>query len=330
MPESATSDKCRRVGGLLMIWATATTLGAVLPIWLAFQLAAPQPGLAALPKPDMQLRIIADERQLVRIVGRVSVERARDVFSLYGYELEAVREGDLVPPIFVRAMPRDIGEIIDTDLRKDVFAETVLPLILMANAEIARDRRRLLALIEAGGGDLGALTMRDRRWLGKLAGRYGLEETDLARLQRRVDIVPPSLAVAQAAKESGWGTSRFAQDGNALFGQWVWNTEEGIEPEDPQATAQPYSVRQFPDISESVRAYTHNLNTHRAYHDFRALRAAQRAEGGVPDGLRLAGTLLEYSQRREAYVEELQGMIRFNDYHTLDRARLTTMANAGF
>jgi Bax protein len=244
--DTMTDRKRRRLGGLLLIWVGSVGLGAVFPVWLAFQLAAPQPGFAALPQPDMQLRLIAEERQLVRIVGRVPVERARDIFSLYDYDLEAVREGELVPPIFVRAMPSDIAELTDTDLRKQVFVETVLPLVLRVNAEIANDRKRLLHLIETADGDLGAVTMRDRRWLGNLAARYGMEDTDLAELQRRVDIVPPSLAVAQAANESGWGTSRFAQLGNAL------------------------------------------------------------------------------------YVEELQGMIRFNAYHTLDGARLTTMAEAGF
>lgn len=328
MAETGNDNQNRKVAITMAVCAIAILVAGLLPIWAAFRMAAPQAAIVALPQPDMKLRIIANERQLVRLVGKVSVERVREIFSLYDYALEDVREGEAVPPIFVRAVPGDIDEVVDTDVRKKVFAQTVLPLILRTNAEIAADRKRLLSLISASGGDLGDVGMRDRRWLGKLADRYGLGEIDLELLQRRVDIVPPSLALAQAANESGWGTSRFARQGNALFGQWVWNTEDGIEPENPQDTGKAYSVRSFPDLAGSVDAYVHNLNTHRAYYDFRSRRAQQRANGERPDGLALAGTLLAYSQRGEDYVEELRGMIRFNDYDVLDSARLTTMSAA--
>lgn len=295
--------------------ATALALFAVFPVWLAFWLAGDHQRLRPYFVGDRTISAVT--------VQKVPVEDLQDAFLFGGFDLSAVKEGErLVPPIFVRSLPPDWDSLATVDSRKSVFAKTVLPLILKENARIRAERKRLLALAESSGGDLATMSRWDRRWLASLARRYGLEEIDFEVLKRRVDEIPASLALVQAANESGWGSSRFAHDGNALFGQWTWNREEGIVPDQLQEGLGDYAVRRFDSMAESVAAYMRNLNTHRAYRGFRARRAAQRRADGALDGLALSVELTPYSQRGEDYVAELQSMIRQNGYRTLDSARL--------
>ncbi len=160
------------------------------------------------------------------------------------------------------------------------------------------------------GAHLGRLLLQRQPALGAL-----LEE-----MLHRVDEVPAGLALGQAAYESGYGTSRFATTGNALFGQWAWD-DSAMKPQEQRQAKGNYGVRAFESPIDSVRAYLFNLNTHRVYDDFRRERERQRAgaEGRkVFDGLALAGTLLEYSERRQAYVDDLQGIMRFNGLERAD------------
>jgi Bax protein len=180
----------------------------------------------------------------------------------------------------------------------------------------------MLSLIQEAGGKPENLSQGGRYWMSRLAHDYGLKEIDFAALKARVDIIPASLALAQAANESGWGTSRFVREGNALFGQWTWDSSQGIAPKDRQEGKGNYSVRSFPDLGGSVSAYMRNLNTHSAYKTLRKTRAAMRASGKAPSGHALAGGLLRYSQRGKAYVEEIRGMISYDDFQRFDSARL--------
>jgi Bax protein len=148
----------------------------------------------------------------------------------------------------------------------------------------------------------------DREWLAALAERYGVEDGDLDELARRVDAVPPSLAIAQAALETGWGTSRAAQRAQNVFGHMAYG---GGAPTKP-----------FASLGDAVESYTHNLNIHRAYAGFREQRAKMRADGQVPDGFELARELTRYSERRADYVRDLRGLIRANNLRPFDRARL--------
>jgi Bax protein len=139
-----------------------------------------------------------------------------------------------------------------------------------------------------------------------------------------MDIVPPSLAIAQAAIESGWGQSRFATNGNALFGQRTTNPDRGMRPAAlPETTT--VRVAAFGRPIESVRSYIHNLNTYPAYQAFRDRRAALRRSGGESDGLTLAGTLVAYSTRGQAYVRDLQSIIRANRLAAFDTVAPATM-----
>jgi Bax protein len=137
-----------------------------------------------------------------------------------------------------------------------------------------------------------------------------------------MDIIPPSLALAQSAEESGWGTSRFARQGNALFGQWTWDRSQGIRPSAAAASAT-HAIRRFPTLLAAVRAYARNLNTHRAYASFRLERERLRQQSQPISGFRLATTLTRYSERGGAYVRSLHAIMRGNDLARFDQARLS-------
>jgi len=236
--------------------------------------------------------------------------------------LAAVREGRALVPATVR---RDVPGILATDaraeVRKRVFFKTVLPAVLRANARI-RDQRHFLhrvAVKKAAGVTLDPAT----RWrLHDLADRYETQPDKLATLRMRVDVIPPSLALAQAAIESGWGGSRFAQNANALFGQRTYDCEScGLKPKGYESDPD-FVVRGFPTIFASVRAYMHNLNTHQAYVELRRRRWRARQEGHALDGRDLAAGLLRYSERGMAYVEDVRAIIASNDLTDFDGARL--------
>lgn len=212
-----------------------------------------------------------------------------------------------------KPMP-DFAAIDDVDTRKQRFFAYLRPVVEAANAEIRHQRERLLA-IAARYRAAGRLPGRDRRWLRAMAERYDISADTIGdwidALRPRMDIVPPSLALAQAAIESGWGRSRFARAGNNLFGEWCYREGCGFVPSArPQGAT--YEVRAFASVGMAVRGYLHNLNTHRAYRELRERRARLRAEGESPRGLALAAHLGRYSERGQAYVEQVRGVIRGN------------------
>lgn len=240
-------------------------------------------------------------------------------YDRMGYRLDAVVEGQAeVPRLFLASLPRDLGNLPAVEDRKALFLRTVLPLVLNANESIAADRRRLLDLrdrIQTGHQP----TAGERDWLAGLAAEYKLRAPSISVLLRHIDEIPPSLALAQAAEESGWGTSRFAREGNSLFGHTV---QSGLGMAPKAEDANPYNIRAFRSLQGAVRAYAHNLNTHRAYAEFRRERAAQRARGQI-DPFALAAALGGYSERGDGYVESIRSIIRRNELTDLDRARLS-------
>ena len=242
-------------------------------------------------------------------------------FNNLGYDLDRVRSGKIaVPRLFLTKLPSDITQIREATARKSLFFKTMLPLVLQANEEILRDRRRLWFInfqINLGK-ELGP---EDRLWLLGLAERYGFKKAFLSELLKRVDIIPPSLALAQAAKESGWGTSRFVREGNALFGQWTFSKTESLLPSRRDQDKQ-HRVRIFSSLLDSVRAYAHNLNTHKAYEKLRHLRSGLRLKGVSVDGLLLVKSLKNYSARGDKYVKDIRNLIHGNNLHRLDNARL--------
>jgi Bax protein len=203
------------------------------------------------------------------------------------------------------------------ELRKQAFFDYLAPRVVDANAEVRAQRQRLLDLEdEIGNGR--APRWWDRRWLQRLARDYELdadavETVDelVAALKFRVDTVPPSLALVQAAIESGWGRSRFARQANNLFGHWCYEKGCGLVPQQRDDGAR-HEVAAFATTRQAVARYLHNLNTHPPYRPFRELRAKARATGQALDAQVLTRGLLQYSERRGAYLEELEDALRAN------------------
>lgn len=234
--------------------------------------------------------------------------------------LQAAHDGDpsAVPRLGLPYIPAGWSGIADANRRKSLFVAAVLPLILAANDVIAAEREQLKRLKQMAP----ELSKRDRRRLARLAARYRMEPDDLDGLLIRVDTVPPSLALAQAAIESGWGTSRFARQGNALFGQWTWKEGAGLKPKRMRKGLGNYAIKRYDNLYASVADYMRNLNTQKAYAGFRRQRAAMRARGQWPNGSAVTATLRHYSEEGEAYVAKLLTVIKTNRLGPLDAARL--------
>ena len=222
-----------------------------------------------------------------------------------------------MPRLFVSPLPEDLKAVRPAAARKKLFVQAILPQVLLVNELVLASRKRLLALKD----DVEAepLGQRDREWLDEIKSRYRVKSDDFDKLISRIDAIPVALALAQAAIESGWGTSRFAREGNALFGQWTWAPRGGLVPEKRNEGAK-HSIRAFRQIADSVFAYVRNLNSHAAYARFRKVRAAIHRSGGRLDSITLSTTLDRYSQRGEAYVADVRGII--------ERNRLDRLANA--
>ncbi len=280
------------------------------------------PGSASQAGTEARLFIATVPAAQAQSIVSPSVARLKTLFRRIDYRLGGVRAGTrAVPRILVERMPAELGGIDSAPERKRVFIKLMLPLVLQVNERIMDQRQRLLALQARAHGDVERLAPPRRAWLERLAARYGLAEADFGTLVRRVDVVPPSLALAQAAEESGWGTSRFVREGNAVFGQWTFTEGSGLVPR-RREDGKRHRVRSFERLVDSVAAYMINLNSHRAYRGFRLVRERQRRTQSRLDGYALAGTLESYSERGEDYVETIRSIIATNGLHAFDRARL--------
>tara|TARA_Y100000590_G_scaffold101863_1_gene115700 strand:- start:513 stop:1718 length:1206 start_codon:yes stop_codon:yes gene_type:complete len=245
----------------------------------------------------------------------LNAETTANLFDDLGYDLKAVRAGQKVKPIYLTKMPKDLNSLGNTKKKRDLFIKIVLPLILDENERITEDRKKLFQIISKNFNTVG-----ERVWLRRRFKEYKVEDKDLSELKMRMDIIPVSVALAQAANESGWGTSRFALEGNALFGQWTWS-KKGISPKEKDPN-QSHKVLQFQILKASVRAYKNNLNTHKAYQEFREARAKQRQDNVPIDGLELTKYLKNYAAIGEKYVRILQDIIEKNSLTDFDKANL--------
>tara|TARA_B100002019_G_C21176791_1_gene551551 strand:- start:100 stop:1083 length:984 start_codon:yes stop_codon:yes gene_type:complete len=246
---------------------------------------------------------------------RLDAITIKQLFEDTKYSLQEVRETKLVKPVALTLLPNEIRMIENTKKRKEFFIQIVLPLILKENNNIKLDRKRLFSIINKSNN-----TNLEKKWLQKKYKQYGIPSKDLSILKIRMDEIPVSLAIAQAAKETGWGTSRFAQEGNALFGQWTWSGE-GLKPKDSEKD-DGHKVMKFNILQASVRAYQRNLNTHSSYKDFREARAKLRDKGISLDSLVLSNYLDQYAETGEKYVEVLQKIIKQNNLKDFDDAKL--------
>ena len=246
---------------------------------------------------------------------RLSASTIKQLFDDTNYKLDDVRKEKLVKPVALTLLPQEIKMIENTKKRKDFFIQIVLPLILQENNNIKLDRKKLFNIINKSHN-----SKIEKQWLNTKYKQYGVPSKDLSILKIRMDEVPVSLAIAQAAKETGWGTSRFAQEGNALFGQWTWSGE-GLKPKESDKN-EGHKVMRFNVLQASVRAYQRNLNTHSSYKNFRKARAELRDRGKPLDSIVLAGYLDKYAETGNQYVDVLRKIIKQNALKDFDDAKL--------
>ena len=257
--------------------------------------------------------LIFDEKPTESV--RLSAATIEELFKSTNYSLENVRKNKLVKPISLTLLPSEIKKIENSKKRKNFFIQIILPLIIKENNNIKLDRKKLFSILNKSKN-----TKVERVWLNLKFKQYGVVNKDLSTLKIRMDEVPVSMAIAQAAKETGWGTSRFAQEGNALFGQWTWSGE-GIKPSDADDNST-HKVMKFKVLQASVRAYQRNLNTHSSYKDFRSVRAELRDKGKKLDSNILSEYLDKYAETGKEYVRVLQQIIKQNNLTDFDDAKL--------
>ena len=246
---------------------------------------------------------------------RLSAATIQELFKSTNYNLDDVRKNKLVKPVSLTLLPEEIIKIENSTKRKNLFIQIILHLIIKENNYIKQDRKKLFSILNKNKN-----SKIEKRWLELKFKQYGVMNKDVFTLKIRMDEIPVSMAIAQAAKETGWGTSRFAQEGNALFGQWTWSGE-GIKPAgaDDGST---HKVMKFKILQASVKAYQRNLNTHSSYKEFRSARAELRDNKKELDSLLLSNYLDRYAETGKQYVKILQQIIRQNQLTDFDDAKL--------
>ena len=246
---------------------------------------------------------------------RLSASTIQELFKDTNYNLQNVRDTKLVKPVSLSLLPAEMKMIENTKKRKELFIQIILPLIIEENKNIKLDRKKLFKVLNKNKN-----SKEQKNWLEKKFKQYGVNNRDLFTLKIRMDEIPVSLAIAQAAKETGWGTSRFALEGNALFGQWTWSGE-GIKPAGAEDDTT-HKVMKFKVLQASVKAYHRNLNTHSSYKDFRSTRAQLRDEEKPLDSVVLSEYLDKYAETGKEYVKIIQQIIRQNNLTDFDDAKL--------
>ena len=267
------------------------------------------------------------EKQLSKKTGKEKTKKDYDedisldtkvtlnLFEDLKYDLKSIRTGALVKPVYLSKLPKDLKKIKSTKTKKDTFIKIVMPLIIDENNKILENRKKLFKILSKPNNTRG-----ERVWLKRRFEDYSIKNEDVTELKIRMDIVPVSIAIAQAAKESGWGTSRFALEGNAMFGQWTWG-KQGIAPLDREKN-KGHKILKFPILRSSVQAYKNNLNTHNGYREFREKRAELRKLNKKISGLELVKYLHNYAATGSEYTKVLKKIIDQNELTDFDGAIL--------
>ena len=245
----------------------------------------------------------------------LKTETVIQLFKDVDYDLRKVRNEKLVKPIYFTQFPRDLDNLQSVQLKKETFIKIVLPLIVAENEKIVDDREKLKVLIEKK-----FTSDSEKQWLRQKLLEYKVKKGNLDELLIRMDMIPVSIALAQAAKESGWGTSRFALEGNAIFGQWTWDGQ-GIAPLKRDGDKK-HKILKFPILRASVKAYKNNLNTHKSYLKFREKRKSLRSKNKKITGLALTDTLKNYAQTGSEYTKILNQIITQNKLSDFEPVRL--------
>ena len=269
-------------------------------------------------KPEVKPKLETKKQDVSEVILpnlNLKTETVLNLFKDVEYDLGKVRSQKLVKPIYFTQFPRDLDALQSTKLKKETFIKIVLPLIVAENEKILADRKKLTILsVKKYTTDL------EKQWIRQKLLEYKVKKGDLNELLIRMDVIPTSIALAQAAKESGWGTSRFALEGNAIFGQWTWSGQ-GIAPLDRDSNKK-HKILKFPILRASVKAYQNNLNTHKSYLKFREKRSSLRKKNKKIIGLELTDTLNNYAQTGSEYTETLNQIIKQNRLTDFEPVRL--------
>ena len=256
-------------------------------------------------KPELKKKKEKKITELILPDLNLKTETVLNLFEDVDYDLNQVRSEKIVKPIYFTQFPKDLDEIQSVKLKKETFIKIVLPLIVAENEKILDDKYRLKKIVSKK-----MTTDEEKQWLRQKFLEYKVKKGSVEELNIRMDIIPNSIALAQAAKESGWGTSRFALEGNAIFGQWTW-TGNGIEPL-LKDRSKKHKILRFPILRASVKSYLNNLNTHKSYIKFRTKRNKMRLSNKRIDGLKLTETLNNYAQTGDEYTKILEQIITQN------------------
>jgi len=239
-----------------------------------------------------------------------------EIFENYNFSIDSFLDSSYENIVVFSSLPEDFLDIESVQLKKDLFIKTILPIVFLENEKVLEERNKILQWwTETEGGEIDKDFWPE--WLKSIVEKYSFEGENIGNLLMSVDIVPISLALSQAAIESGWGTSRYARDGNAIFGQYTYDEEVGLLPKE-RSDGKKYLIRKFSNISESTASYIKNLNTHSAYIEFREVRKKLRMNGERMDGGLLAEELINYSERKNLYIQDIKDMIKANHFERFD------------
>jgi len=243
-----------------------------------------------------------------------------EIFNKYQFSVDNLLNNQSSNLIIFSSLPRDFMDIQPIIERKRLFINTLIPIIYSENLQILNDRKKILDWWRESDGENFS---RDfwPQWLFELSEKYESNDSNLGNLLIRVDIIPISLALAQAAIESGWGTSRYSREGNAVFGQYTFDESKGLKPKNRNKEDE-FFIKKFSNLSESVRSYLKNINSHRAYEDFREERKKLRMSGENLSGYKLVNFLKGYSERKEFYIKDVKEIMTSNNFQKYDKGNI--------
>ncbi len=234
---------------------------------------------------------------------------------IHDFQIDNVRETKIIPNVIIAQLPRDLKTIKSIKNRKELFIKITLPLIVQENEKLLSLNNKI-KLIKSS---FDQISRKEADWINKLMIQYKADTLDA--LLIKVDEIPVSLALAQAVIESGWGTSRFAFEGNALFGQYVWGaTNQGIIPNERKTDAK-YKIKSFNSLSDSVASYMKNLNTNFHYNEFRINRFVLRSNNIPLKGTLLTEFLSSYSIE-DNYTDKIKNIIELNDFDDFENLNI--------
>ncbi len=228
------------------------------------------------------------------------------------FDIDYIKKNKKVPNIIISKFPDDFKSIYSSSLRKNLFIKVALPLIVRENENLISQNIK----IEKLNNKFNFIKRREAVWLSKKIEEYEVKNNSIDELLMKIDAIPVSIALSQAAVESGWGTSRFASEGNALFGQYIWGNGEGIIPEE-RSDSEIHKIKSFKNLKSSVSSYMKNLNSNYHYDEFRLNRFVMRKNGIKLDGIELSQYLYNYSTD-QGYPEKIKLIIQSNDLDDFD------------